>query len=151
MNRSMLACAVVLLGAAAWAQEDEDRVPVRILAGGRQASEFADSQQIVIQSQDALKELWTRLRKSEFADAPTLPKIDFSKEMVLAVFYGKNRQIQSRIQIVGVQRKDGKTLVFYARAFRGGVDEGFTYPYHIVAIPRYAGDVVFQQVMEPTK
>jgi hypothetical protein len=99
---------------------------------------------VVVQSADE----WARLWRAHAADKPA-PVVDFTKEMVVGVFAGSRPTAGYSVQIVGTREEADGLVVEY----RVGVPDRdmmtaqvITSPYHLVAIPKRAGEVVFEKV-----
>jgi hypothetical protein len=90
---------------------------------------------------------WSALWKAHDPNRPA-PKVDFTKEMVVAVFLGSRPTAGFGVEIVGAEVRNGALVVRYREA-RPAADaitaQILTSPYHIVAVQQYAGDVRFQK------
>ncbi len=81
----------------------------------------------------------------------TRPAVDFSKELVVAVFLGSRPTAGFSVDIVGT-RDEGAGLIVQYRETRPPpgaiVAQVLTMPYHIVAVPKRAGvsDVKFEKI-----
>ena len=78
-----------------------------------------------------------------------MPKVDFSKEIVVGVFMGSRPTAGFAIEIVGTREEQGALVVQYkeARPARGLVTaQIITSAYHIAALPKRAGEVKFEPV-----
>ena len=76
------------------------------------------------------------------------PVVDFSKEMVVGVFMGSRPSAGYTISILSTIQKDGKTLVQYQETMpaRGTMTaQIITSPYHLIAVPKAAGEVAFEK------
>ena len=128
----MLLIAAILQGAA----------PMRVLDKGVH-SNVDDAHQAVARNAAEWKGLW----QGHSPDRPQ-PQVDFTREMVLAVFAGSRPTAGFGVEIVGTAEKNG-TLVVQYRETRPSPDaiiaQIITSPYHIVAVPRHAGDVKFDR------
>lgn len=91
---------------------------------------------------------WSKLWRAHNAAAP-VPKVDFSKRMVLAVFLGTRPSAGYSVEITGT-KADGKTLLVAWREFPpkpGNLSaQVLTSPAHLVTIPAFDGEVTFQKV-----
>jgi len=92
---------------------------------------------------------WTTLW-TQHAGERTRPNVDFSKEIVVAVFMGTRPTAGFSVEIVGV-REEGATLVVSYRETRPAPQaltaQVLTSPFHIVAVPKGATTgVKFEQV-----
>ena len=91
---------------------------------------------------------WTRLWQQHNPDRPR-PKVDFSREMVVAVFMGSRPNAGFSTTITSAMAANGALVVRYKEAMpgAGGVSaQILTFPYHIVAIAKAdVKDVKFQK------
>jgi hypothetical protein len=101
------------------------------------------AEQLVARNDAEWRALWQR-----HAPARTPPPVDFSKNMVLAVFLGSRPSGGYQVQITGV-RSEGDTLVVEWSESRPGpgqvAAQVMTSPAHIVTVPRHSGDVRFEK------
>jgi hypothetical protein len=106
-------------------------------------SNLDDARQAV--ARDAME--WKTLWQQHSPERPQ-PQVDFTREMVLGVFAGSRPTAGFGVEIVGTAEKNG-TLVVQYRETRPSPDaltaQVITSPYHIVAVPRHAGDVRFER------
>jgi protease stability complex PrcB-like protein len=93
-------------------------------------------------------EEWAALWRSHAPDRP-LPAVDFSKDMVVAIFLGSRPSAGYSVEITGVKKANGAVVVQYHEA-KPRADavtaQVITAPYHLVVIPRPAGDVIFEKM-----
>jgi hypothetical protein len=92
---------------------------------------------------------WTRLW-NQHAGERTRPNVDFSREVVVAVFMGTRPTAGFSIEIVRV-REEGPALVVTYKETRPAPDaltaQVLTSPFHIVAVPRGSTtDVKFERI-----
>jgi hypothetical protein len=91
---------------------------------------------------------WKKLWQSHAWDRE-LPKVDFARDMVVGVFMGSRPTAGFAVEIVGTHRENGTLIVEY-RETRPGNDamtaQILTAPYHLAAIPKFAGPVKFVKV-----
>jgi hypothetical protein len=91
---------------------------------------------------------WARLYKAHAPDKQP-PAVDFSKEMVLAVFLGSRPTAGYGVEIIGTKEANGALTVQYrqTRPPPGAITaQVITMPYVMVAVPARAGDVKFERV-----
>lgn len=91
---------------------------------------------------------WNTLWRQHAADR-SQPSVDFGREMVVGVFLGTRNTAGYAVEIVGATVEQGVLVVRHreVRPLKGGiVAQVITSPYHIVAVPRHAGEVKFQEV-----
>ncbi len=118
-------------------------VPMRSIDQGLN-SDVDAARQVTIRTADEWSKLWT-----QHAGERKRPAVDFSKDVVVAVFMGTRPSAAFSIEIVGT-RVDGATLVVTYKETRpapGGVAaQILTSPFHIVAVPKgTATDVKFER------
>jgi hypothetical protein len=119
-------------------------LPMRSLDQGQESAIDA-AKQVSARNADEWDALW----KQHGSGRPR-PSVDFSKEVVAAVFLGSRPSAGYSVQIVRV-RQDGGALVVSYRETRPAPDaltaQVLTSPYHIVAIPKGSTtDVKFERV-----
>jgi hypothetical protein len=100
------------------------------------ASNVDAARQVAVRSADEWSTLWT-----QHGGDRAKPSVDFSKDIVLAVFMGSRSSGGFTTEITGV-RQDGATLVVSYKETRPAPDsvaaQILTSPYHIVAVPKGA-------------
>lgn len=95
-------------------------------------------EQLVIESQDEWEEFWSR-HTSVHLPAPNAPEVDFSKEMVVAVFSGEKPTGGYSIEIIEAKPTEDEVSVYYEETPPEPgqpVTEALTQPFHIVKINR---------------
>ena len=91
---------------------------------------------------------WRKLWRSHAWDRE-LPKVNFARDMVVAVFMGSRPTAGFMVEIVGTRQQGGTLIVEYretpprADALTAQI---LTAPYHVAAIPKFAGPVKFEKV-----
>jgi hypothetical protein len=116
--------------------------PLRILDKGEQ-SNMDDSRQAVVRSPDEWQALW----RLHAPDRPQ-PAVDFSREMVAAVFLGTRPTAGFSIEILDWREESGALVVRYreTRPAKGLLTaQVITSAYAIVALPRRDGAVRFER------
>ena len=97
-------------------------------------SQMDDARQVVVRTDAEWSKLWT-----QHGGDRTKPAIDFSKNMLVAVFLGTRPTTGFAVEIVGVREEGGGLVVAYKET-RPAPDsvaaQMLTSPYHIVAVPR---------------
>jgi hypothetical protein len=119
-------------------------VPPRTLDRGDQ-SNVDSEKQVVVRTAAEWKTAW----QQHSPDRP-LPVVDFGKEMVVGVFLGSRSTAGYGVEIVSVQPDGGRVVVRYRQGSPRGdaiTAQVITSPYHIVAVPKAAGDVTFEKVL----
>jgi hypothetical protein len=117
--------------------------PPRTLDRGDQ-SNVDNGKQVVVRTAAEWKTTW----QQHSPDRP-LPVVDFAKEMAVGVFLGSRNSAGYSVEIISVQPEHGGLVVRYRQrspARDAIAAQVITSPYHIVAVPRAAGDVKFEQV-----
>jgi hypothetical protein len=108
-------------------------------------SHIAAHYELVARTQGAWHVVWFKHR----GGSPK-PDIDTRREMVLAVFAGRQPQGPSSLEIASVSHEDGELVVRY-RVRRGPMatsDEPQRTPFHIIAVPSEGGKVRFLEMRD---
>ena len=107
-------------------------------------SNVEDARQVLVRTDAELRQLW-----QQHAPDRAVPKIDFSREMLVAVFMGSRPNAGFSTAIVSATAAAGVLMVRYTetRPAPGLVAaQILTFPYHIVAIPKAdVKDVKFEK------
>ncbi len=115
----------------------------RTIAKGDQ-SNVDDAKQVLVRTEAE----WTRLWNQHAPDHPK-PAVDFSKEMVVAVFMGSRPNAGFSTTITSAMAANGALIVRYketAPAAGAVAAQILTFPFHIVAITKApVTDVKFQK------
>ena len=117
-------------------------VPIRSLDRGAM-SQIDGARQAVARSDAEWRMLW-----SQHAGDRARPAVDFSKEMVVAIFLGTRPTAGFSVEIVGAREEGAMLIVSYreTRPQPGIVTaQVLTSPYHLVAVPKH-GDVKWERV-----
>ncbi len=108
-------------------------------------SNVDDAKQVLVRSEAE----WTKLWSQHAPDHPR-PKVDFSKEMVVAVFMGSRPSAGFSTTITSATAAKGALIVRYTETKPGPSSVSaqiLTFPYHLVAIPKAAvTDVRYEKV-----
>lgn len=115
----------------------------RLLDRGDQSS-MDDGREAVARSAAEFSALW----RLHAADRPQ-PKVDFSRDMVVAVFLGSRPSAGFAIDILGTKDEGGALVVQYreTRPAKGLITaQMLTSAYAIAAVPRREGTVKFERV-----
>ena len=119
-------------------------IPMRPIDKGM-TSNMDDARQVSARSADEWSRIWT-----QHAGERTQPNVDFSKEVVVAVFTGTRPTAGFSVEITRVRQEGTALVVSYTetRPAPGSVAaQVLTSPYHIVAVPRgTTTDVRFERV-----
>lgn len=108
------------------------------------ASNVDDAKTAVVRDAAAWKTLW-----QGHSPDRDLPPVDFSKEMVVAVFLGSRTTSGYDVTIQGTRVDDGKLVVEYHETSppRDAMTaQVITSPFHIAAVPTRSGDVRFEKI-----
>jgi hypothetical protein len=114
-------------------------------------SNIQKPEQVVVRSEAEWQALWKRHSASK-VQAEDVPKVDWSREMVLAVFLGSRSTGGYSVKIVDAREVNGKLEVRTEQrspAPDGFVSQGFTSPFHLVAAPKSSLPVVWKKVSPP--
>ena len=93
---------------------------------------------------------WSALWKTHDPAAP-LPAVDFSREMIVAVFLGSRPTAGYAVEIVRAVGNSASLVVEYVETAPSGdtiTAQILTAPYHLAAIPKHDGEVRFQKVVK---
>jgi len=117
----------------------QTNTPMRPIDKGL-TSQMDDGRQAVVRTDAEWSRIWTL-----HAGERTRPAVDFTRDIVLALFTGTRPTAGFTAEITGV-REDGGTLVVSYKETRpapGGVAaQLLTSPFHIVAVPKGATTAV---------
>lgn len=97
-----------------------------------------EKKEVVITDAETWQSVWQDLN-SVREPMPELPQVDFSSQMILAVFMGEQRSGGYGINIDNIYKKDDDLFVKIVEKKpdpKGGVTLALTHPYHIVVIPK---------------
>lgn len=118
-------------------------------------SGYVKTSQIVIENEEQWADLWEK-HISNIEPSPPLPKVDFTREMVIAVFSGEKPTSGYPVEIVSVETKPSKIidhglLIVKIRQRQPGkgeiVMDVMSQPQHIIKIPKMKADgVIFEQI-----
>jgi len=117
--------------------------PVTSVAQGPNSG-IDDTREVVVRSQAEWDALW----KSHAGVQPA-PSVDFSRELVAAVFLGTRHTGGFRVDITGHRREESTLIIEYVErvpAADGIVTQALTSPFHIVKLPRFDGPVRFRKI-----
>lgn len=131
-------------GAVARAAEQAaaDALAAREIGRGDQ-SNIESLREAVVRRPADWQALW---REHNFEQPP--PRVDFAREMVIAVFLGSQTSAGYSVRISEVRSVGDAVIVRYqvGRPAAGGVAaQVLTFPYHIVAVPARPGNVRFER------
>jgi hypothetical protein len=135
--------AFLLSAAGAAGMSAQATLPLRTVEKGATSNVDAAKQAVARTAAE-----WAALWKTHDYDRPA-PAIDFSKEMIVAVFMGSRPTAGFSTEIVQVTERDGGLVVSYREAMPppGAITaQILTSPFHIAAVPKHGGDVKFSKV-----
>jgi hypothetical protein len=118
---------------------------IRTLAKGG-FSGFQEPAEIVVTNATQWAEVWKK-HSAQQKPAKPAPEVNFEKETVVLVSLGQKRSGGYSVEITGLEESDGKTRVIVKTTAPkpGGIQlQAITSPFHIVAVPRIKGSVVFK-------
>jgi len=107
---------------------------------------------LAIYDEAAWKGLWAEHKKGSSPGA-TPPEVDFSKQMVVAIFLGERRTGGYFVTVKSISADSGGLTVGYEenRPGRGCiVTMALTYPFQIIRLARVEGPVTFNPVSRAT-
>lgn len=119
-------------------------MPFSTLAKGFQSG-VREPAQVVIRSRDDWVAFWGRHTRTQ-AGPPALPSVDFSREMIAALFMGERGTGGYEIEITRVERAGSGLAVHYrSRGPTPGamLTQTLTQPFHLIKLPRDDGPVTF--------
>ena len=129
----------------------EQAIPFKTVATGN-ASGIRTESQVVIRTSSAWRALWQKHAAGQPRSA--MPVVDFSRDMVVAVFAGEVSQF-TRVSILRVSRETKRLSVLVGIAeFQPGpvpTEPGTATPFHIIRLARSSVPVVFVQAQVPEK
>lgn len=128
-------------------QEGDSKVSFQTLAEGFNSG-HNDKKDYTITSEDAWKSLWDTVN-AIIEPKPELPKIDFTKEMVIAVFKGQQSGGGHSIKVEEIEGSNDAWTVKVKEvspAPGGMMSMGFVQPYHIIKTIKTAKAVSFKQI-----
>lgn len=99
---------------------------------------------VVAKDEESWELIWFAARKNQTIK-PETPKIDFTKNQVLAVFMGSRPTGGYTTSIIKIEDKDKRIVTVREKSPPpdGGVTCAVTTPYHLVVIPKTAKAVEF--------
>ena len=117
--------------------------PMTTIDQGTQ-SRVEEARNVVVRSDEEWAKLWR-------AHAPEKPRppVDFSRDMVVGVFLGTQPTAGYGVEIVGTRELAGAVVVEYrvtSPARDAMTAQVLTMPYHLVAVPKRAGEVNFEKI-----
>jgi hypothetical protein len=108
-----------------------------------QMSAVAASRQVVVKTAAEFEKLWR-----EHAPGRPAPTVDFTKNMVIAVFLGSRPSAGYSVEITEVRREGEALVVTWAERSPGRdqmAAQVMTAPAQLVVVPQFNGQVRFQK------
>lgn len=121
------------------------QVPWEVLAQGQQAVGFDKPSYVLVTSQDQLTNLWYKAYGSQL-QVPQVPKVDFSRETVVAAFAGQKPTGGYGLQVRGVSVENGELyvdLVSISPQAGAITTQGLTSPWVLIHVLRGGFDVAW--------
>ncbi|HET97564.1 MAG TPA: protease complex subunit PrcB family protein [Desulfurivibrio alkaliphilus] len=125
-------------------EESGDRVAFSLLRSG-QASGVDDERLTVMREQAAFADLWQE-HAAAFSPPPIQPEVDFSQDMVVAVFLGRRATGGHSLTVTEIRERSASFLVkLRATLPEEGctVSDNPSQPYQMVVVPRSTKVVAF--------
>jgi hypothetical protein len=119
--------------------------PVPFVSIGQgSVSGIVDPQEVVIQSAEEWRELWSTHAPS----APAPPPVDFARELVVGIFAGQRPTSGYQVQVVRVER--GETMISVVYQVTGPpadamVAQVLTQPFLLITLPRLGLPIRFSR------
>lgn len=116
----------------------------QLIANGTNAENVERGNYVITRSTD-WKNLWTKINYYS-SPIPALPEVNFSKEMVVALFSGRRYSSGYSIEVYDIQEKTNTIVVFVKEYSPGSnciVAQSVTYPFQIIRIPRSEKEIGF--------
>jgi hypothetical protein len=117
-------------------------VPVVTIARGTNSG-IADAKEVAIRTASEWEELW-----KAHAGQGSRPAVDFSTEMVAAIFLGTRPTGGFRAEIIGTRHEADVLIVEYVERLPGAgaiVTQAQTFPFHIAKLAKHDGPVRFEE------
>lgn len=122
---------------------------VTILGGyycGYDESRYGGKKNYVINNNEDWQSLWNKVYSIQ-KPTPPLPTVDFSKDIVIAVFQGVQGSGGYSIEIIKIVEAENSIKVFVRETSPGPsctVTDALTQPYHIIKISKTDKEVIFK-------
>lgn len=102
--------------------------------------ESIPAQKVVFRDQESWEVFWEKYGKE------TVPKIDFTKDIVVGVFLGPQPNPGYGVEITQIQKSGSQIVVKVVERIENpnfGYIAVIIYPYHIVSFPKVEGEIIF--------
>lgn len=147
--KNQLVCLLCVAGVGITTQSVFAQQPKRELAFetlSKQTNlQYVKKKEHVLRTQAEWEKLWKQMhqvegqREQSSGRLPDLPKVDFTRQMVIAVFQGQKPSGGYSIEITKLVRNNGKLEVFVEETSPGKdcfTIQIITYPHHIVVVDK---------------
>jgi hypothetical protein len=117
--------------------------PVTTVAQGAYSG-ISDASEVVVRSPAEWNALW-----KAHAGLQPIPAVDFSQELVAAVFLGTRPSGGFGVEILGTRREAAALVIEYRERVPAASDivtQALTSPFHIVKLPRFDGSIRFRKI-----
>jgi protease stability complex PrcB-like protein len=117
--------------------------PVTTVAQGANSG-ISEASEVVVRSRVEWDALW-----KAHAGLQPIPAVDFSQELIAAVFLGTRRSGGFGAEIVGTRLETAALVIEYRERMPAAGDivtQALTSPFHIVRAPRFDGPVRFRKI-----
>jgi len=141
----LLPSCVEELGRPTDSQEEDVSLPFSTISKGT-FSGCTTKQNLVIKTQEQWVKLWKKHTSTRMPQTPT-PKVDFTKQMILAIFGGQKPTGGFAVEIVKVEKGRDKIKVFFKETVPPPdalVSQVFTQLYHIIKVEKSDLPVTFE-------
>jgi hypothetical protein len=117
-------------------------------------SGYQSASMTVIDNSEEWVDLWQQ-HTCNVEPPPPVPQVDFTRYSVVAVFAGEKPTGGYSVEILRVETSDSQmkqqpsiAITVQHRQPEAGdfVTEAFTYPYHMIRIPKIVGSITFKHV-----
>jgi hypothetical protein len=115
-------------------------------------SGYQSASQMVIDNSERWNDLWQQ-HTYNTEPPPPVPRVDFTRYSVVAVFAGEQPTGGYSVEILSVETsgsptQEQLTITVQHRQPSAGdfVTEALTYPYHMIRMPKIDGRVVFKHI-----
>lgn len=105
-------------------------------------------EQVAVNGEADWKALWERVSAGRLPKSSP-PEVDFSHETAIAVFMGQKNSGGYGVEVVSLVKDGDETVITYRERVPAEgmmVSMAVTSPYHIVAVPKVTGKVIFKRI-----
>ncbi|MGQ9630068.1 MAG: protease complex subunit PrcB family protein [bacterium] len=148
MHRGVIGIlAIAIIGSIAFAA-GESRIlsDVEVIGKGFQSG-YTEAANLVIKDEEEWKAIWEKVATPTLPK-PEIPKVDFEKNMLIAVFMGQKSTGGYSVEVVGVEYRSDEVVVHIKETSpKPGaiVTQSLTQPFFIVQVPRSELPVRFEK------